>query len=127
MRLSCSHHMCTLPHSWLLCSITHGVGPAAACVQAAMQQAYRGDLLTAESAVTRRAILGVLKHLSCRIPVSMSTVCTAAGRPGGLQQVKHVIAVSSCKGGVGKSTTAVNLAYTLLQVPGLGLGMQHWR
>jgi Mrp family chromosome partitioning ATPase/DUF971 family protein len=55
--------------------------------------------------------LSWIDNIDVRMTASESEV--TSGGLLGVNQVKAIVAVSSCKGGVGKSTTAVNLAFAL--------------
>lgn len=83
-------------------------GPVRAAAEAALRALPGGE--------------GALVALTAERPPVLKPAAAAASRPAVLSGVSHVVAVASGKGGVGKSTTTVNLALGLRAL-GLKVGI----
>lgn len=68
------------------------------------------DALAAEGVVSEECAVDVSAHIGRR---EQEEVVEVPPEKESLRRVKRVVAVSSCKGGVGKSTVATNLAFGL--------------
>lgn len=97
-------------------------------VRASADGAVRADIGLRSGATPgreelRHEVIGALTGLdwaqaaSCDFSLLVPQRLASAG-PQSLSAVSHVIGVSSCKGGVGKSTVAVGLAYALARMGG---------